>query len=52
VRTVHLVANPEIVPSGDTAVGRWALSDTVVNTTDGTVLRGAAHYDDRRRPAP
>jgi hypothetical protein len=53
IATLHLVANPEIEISGDVAVGRWALTDTVINVSEGTVLRGAAHYDDRyvRTPA-
>lgn len=47
ISSLHLVANPELCVEGDVATGRWALQDTVVNRTAGTVLRGGAHYEDR-----
>ena len=45
--TSHLVSHPEIDVDGDTAVGRWALVDTVILDDMGIVIRGASLYEDR-----
>lgn len=42
----HQVGQPEITVSGDSATGRWALSDTVLDTTLGVLVSGAAFYED------
>lgn len=46
LHTSHRVGQPEITVSGDVATGRWALSDTVVDTTLGVFISGAAFYED------
>ncbi|NLE82631.1 MAG: nuclear transport factor 2 family protein, partial [Rhodococcus sp.] len=45
--TEHRVTQPEIVIDGDRATGTWYLSDMVLHPASGTILRGAAFYDDR-----
>jgi len=45
--TEHHCGHPEIDVDGDTATGRWYLSDTVLIPEHGMVLRGAAFYSDR-----
>lgn len=45
--TEHRVTQPEITIDGDTATGTWYLSDMVMHPPSGTILRGAAFYDDR-----
>ncbi|MBS1836998.1 MAG: nuclear transport factor 2 family protein [Actinobacteria bacterium] len=45
----HRVHHPEIDVDGDSAVGVWALEDTVVDTDWGFVLFGAAFYRDEYR---
>lgn len=42
----HRVGQPEISVSGDSATGRWALTDTVLDTTLGVFVSGAAFYED------
>lgn len=42
----HRVGQPEIEVSGDSATGRWALSDTVLDVTLGVLISGAAYYED------
>lgn len=45
--SLHLVSHPVItIESDDRAVGTWALSDTVIDRSKQTVLRGAAYYRD------
>lgn len=45
--SLHLVSHPVItIESDDRAVGSWALSDTVIDRSKQTVLRGAAYYRD------
>ncbi|MGN5236437.1 MULTISPECIES: nuclear transport factor 2 family protein [unclassified Rhodococcus (in: high G+C Gram-positive bacteria)] len=45
--SLHLVSHPVItIESDDRAVATWALSDTVVDRSKKTVLRGAAYYRD------
>lgn len=46
LHTAHRVGQPEIAVSGSTATGRWALSDTVVDTALGVFISGAAYYED------
>jgi hypothetical protein len=46
LHTAHRVSQPEITVSGSAATGRWALSDTVVDTTLGVFISGAAYYED------
>jgi ketosteroid isomerase-like protein len=46
LHTAHRVGQPEITVSGTVATGRWALSDTVVDTTLGVFISGAAYYED------
>jgi ketosteroid isomerase-like protein len=45
----HRVHHPEIELDGDTATGRWALEDTVLDTDWNFLLMGAAFYEDRYR---
>jgi hypothetical protein len=45
--TEHHCGHPEIDVDGDTATGRWYLSDTVLIPEHDMVLRGAAFYSDR-----
>jgi ketosteroid isomerase-like protein len=47
ILTQHLVSNPELEVSGDTATGRWSLVDTVIIDAAGIVIRGASLYEDR-----
>jgi hypothetical protein len=43
----HRAQQPEIdLKSATTASGVWALDDVVIETTSGTVIRGAAFYQD------
>lgn len=42
----HHVGQPELTVSGDSATGRWALSDTVLDTGLGVFISGAAFYED------
>lgn len=45
--SLHLVSHPVItIRSDGYATGTWALSDTVINCSRRTVLRGAAYYRD------
>ena len=45
--TAHHVHHPEIeLTSETTAVGSWALEDTVIHTEQDFTLRGAAYYRD------
>lgn len=45
--TEHHCGHPEIDVEGDTATGRWYLSDTVLIPERGIALCGAAFYSDR-----
>lgn len=45
--TEHHCGHPEIDVDGDTATGRWYLSDTVLIPEHDMVLSGAAFYSDR-----
>ena len=42
----HRCTHPEIDVSGDTAEGTWALDDTVIDTSLGILIQGAAFYED------
>ena len=45
--TSHRVHQPEIdITGATTAVGTWALEDTVIETQSNSVIRGAAFYRD------
>lgn len=45
--SLHRCHHPEIsFVNPDVARGRWALDDLVIDRTSGTVLQGAAYYDD------
>ncbi|HUI26966.1 MAG TPA: nuclear transport factor 2 family protein [Candidatus Kryptonia bacterium] len=45
--TSHRVHQPEIdVTGATTAVGTWALEDTVIETQSNSIIRGAAFYRD------
>ena len=48
VVTVHQGTNPEIHVDGDEATGVWAMADHL-EFPDGTVMRGAGHYEERYR---
>ncbi|QTJ67443.1 nuclear transport factor 2 family protein [Rhodococcus sp. ZPP] len=45
--TEHHCGHPEIDVDGDTATGRWYLSDLVLIPEHDMALRGAAFYSDR-----
>ena len=42
----HRCTHPEITVDGDTASGTWALDDTVIDTSLGILIQGAAFYED------
>lgn len=42
----HRVGQPEISVSGESATGRWALNDTVIDESAGVFIAGAAFYED------
>jgi len=42
----HRCTHPEIKVTDDTATGTWALDDTVIDTTLGILIQGAAFYED------
>ncbi|MFD4367554.1 nuclear transport factor 2 family protein [Rhodococcus sp. NPDC058521] len=44
--TEHRVTQPEIVVNGDVATAIWQLSDMVMHPAHGSMLRGAAIYED------
>ncbi len=45
--SLHRCHHPEICFLGvDTARGRWALDDLVIDRASGTILQGAAYYED------
>lgn len=46
LHTAHRVGQPEISVTGDTAEGRWALTDTVIDMSLGIFISGAAFYED------
>lgn len=48
--SLHRCHHPEIAFLGpDAAEGRWALDDLVIDCASGTVLQGAAYYEDEYR---
>jgi hypothetical protein len=47
VITEHHCDHPEIDVDGDSAVGVWYQSDTVLIPEHNMMMRGAAYYDDR-----
>ena len=49
IATQHVASHPEITVDGDTAVGSWAMQDTVVASEFGVIIRGGAYYQDTYR---
>ena len=49
IGTQHMVTQPEITVTGDTASGIWSMQDTVIAAEFGVVIRGGAYYNDTYR---
>jgi len=47
--TAHYAGQPEIDVDGDTATGRWALSDRIIVPEHKVIIEGAAFYEDTYR---
>lgn len=49
IATQHMVTQPEIAVTGDTATGTWSMQDTVIAAEYGVLIRGGAYYVDTYR---
>lgn len=49
IATQHMVTQPEITVTGDTATGTWSMQDTVIAAEYGVLIRGGAYYTDTYR---